>query len=103
MTDDYKRGYGKGYQTGKRSADVAIAAARVEADESVARAERAEAAQGLGKCSDCKHWTREPGCMWGTCVVPQSRYHNREPLWFANNPTIATSCAFGCVLWAKRG
>lgn len=109
-SDDYKRGYSKGYVAGCHRADKAIARARELEADAIARANRAEAGQGLGRCEDCAHWVREPQTAWGHCKPPESRYDAEHGLaiWFGNTTAwgeripIATSAGFGCVLFRAR-
>lgn len=66
-TADYKLGYSRGYAAGTR--DKWDAEARRQRDLSLVaqRAERAEAAAGIGHCDGCTHWDRPEGCAWGYC------------------------------------
>lgn len=84
---------------------------RLAFDRIKARAERAEAAQGLGKCVDCHFYVGETG-HWGYCnfmkaadsypTWPRPWIHltqalGRYPTW-----KMAVSKDFGCVLHAKK-
>ena len=100
---DYARGYAKGRYAGERKSDERANKAEQVAAESVARAERAEAQQGFGKCIDCRNWTwGGNSALWGVCKPPEMRLHNREPLWFRSSGEFTTSRSFGCILFAKR-
>jgi hypothetical protein len=106
MTADYKRGYNKGYNTGTRRSDAALASERERADRAAERAERAESEKGCGHCDECRHWERPDGCSWGYCNVPQQSagtpfgcwaYLEMDPL--AKAARVVTSSRFGCVLF----
>lgn len=108
---DYKSGYAKGYATGRRSLDEIQEKTSKRVDAAIARAERAEAKQGLGKCGDCKYWRRgESGyrhdsVRWGECTPPGAVHANGHPIWFGNgdnNHPITTSDHFGCVMFERR-
>ena len=111
MTSDYKRGYSKGYTTGKRSADASNASERARADQAAERAERAEKQQGLGHCEDCANWRRgnKPqhgweSCAWGICDAPRGA-GTPWGTWSCIDAShrdgvkIQTTPRFGCVLF----
>ncbi len=110
MNKDYQRGYSKGYNTGKRSADALLADERARAEQAVQRSERAEKEQGLGHCEDCKYWRRGDrpangwsSCTWGICDAPRAA----GTPWGAwacldteiRDAKIQTTPRFGCVIF----
>ena len=101
MATDYQRGYTKGYNTGARKLVEARERHLRELDDAIARAERAERAQGLGQCMDCRLWTRKESCKWGECSANGNGVSTKNAnIWIeAPNQPLYTSEAFGCVLW----
>ena len=110
MSDDYKRGYSKGYTTGCKRSDSANARERERADQAAQRAERAEKQQGLGHCEDCAYWKRGGNtpnpqtCAWGICEAPRAA----GTPWGAwacldtrqvGDVNIQTTPRFGCVVF----
>jgi hypothetical protein len=113
QSDDYKRGYSKGYTAGCRRSDPEIAKALEMADHAAKRAERAEKAQGVGHCEDCAYWHQgdKPrhgweSCAWGICRAPRAAgtpwgtwssvdTYRRERM------DIQTTPRFGCVVFMK--
>lgn len=108
MTDEYKRGYAKGYARSGKIISDAYQKFQKELDAAISRAEKSESNQGLGKCLDCAHWEREPrepqSCLWGWCTPPDGQYANKSPIWFRANDgeKICTAESFGCVMFSKR-
>ena len=102
MTSDYARFYSKGYNAGRRRALRFMDTILAEAKRLRERAQRAEAAQGLGSCQNCAHWARNEGCYWGHCLQPRSR--TVETPWFREDraSSIVTQENFGCVLFVDR-
>lgn len=109
MNDDYKRGYGKGYQAGCRRSDAEIARVRDEAKNAATRAENAELQQGIGHCIDCKWWSKGGGgpgweaCSWGKCMVPDAP-GTPYTTWAKadDGARITVMPHFGCVLFIKK-
>lgn len=110
MSDDYERGYSKGYNTGKTSADKRLVEMHDQGKRLAERVERAEKQQGVGHCEDCSHWTRAcPTCAWGYCDAARIK-HAGTPwgTWIrAEGPNhedgrVMTTPRFGCVLFSKR-
>lgn len=104
-SSDYKRGYGKGYNTGKNSADKRLAQMHDEHKQLVERVERAEKQQGLGHCEGCANWQRGcPTCAWGYCNAkraagtPWGTFIRGEDATGADG-RIMTTPRFGCVLF----
>lgn len=110
MTREEKTAYGRGYATGKRSADATLAEQRARADEAARRAEFAESANGVGHCEDCKHWDRGGGgsgwerCSWGVCRVPCAP-GTPHGCWATGDDgkPITTTPRYGCVLFINKG
>ena len=104
MSDDYKRGYAKGYNTRVRLSDEAVARAEDRAMRAVKRAENAEAAT-VGHCDTCTWWERPTGCAWGRCRVPDDSAGSPWGCWVhpasGDREGVITSPKFGCVLWLK--
>lgn len=74
-TDDYKRGYSKGYTTGTTRSDKRLADMHDQQKRLAERVERAEKQQGLGHCEDCAHWTKGcDTCAWGYCNAAALRH-----------------------------
>jgi hypothetical protein len=104
-SDDYKRGYSKGYNAGTRE----IAAVRQRCFEQVedasARAEHAQVAAGIGHCNGCRHWARgSERTLWGLCNASEGAI--RGVPWFRGDDgrsAVTTSERFGCVLFAPKG
>lgn len=108
MSDDYKRGYGKGYHTGKTSADKRLAAMHEEAKQVVERAERCEKQLGWGHCEDCAHYTKGgERCAWGYCSMPRGA-GTPWGTWMkaegadGKNGKLQVAMRFGCVLFKSR-
>lgn len=106
---DYKRGYSKGYATGCRRSDAALAEERTRADLAAERAERAESATSIGHCEHCRHWQRGGGdlpwahtCAWGVCRAPRAA-GTPWGCWATGNEgrpgEVQTTPRFGCVLF----
>lgn len=112
-TEDYKRGYRKGYNTGKKLADEALAREIERATQAAQRAERAEKVQGVGHCCECKYWRQGGGhpswssCAWGICEAPAAAgspwgtYACSESHLKCEH-RIQTTPHFGCVVFMKR-
>ncbi len=75
-----------------------------------ARAERAEAAQGIGKCAGCRFFTAHTP-HWGFCNITKAM--EKHPAWpmpwaqiqradFKTEPFLSVSNTFGCVLFAVK-
>jgi len=106
-SDDYRRGYQKGYAAGTRDRGDREWSAYRAAAQASKRAERAEAGQGLGRCDGCRWYQPEDGCKWGWCGRP----------WRVDSATadpdmirpvfarvdgpgrLMVTSSFGCVLW----
>lgn len=107
---EYKRGYSKGYITGMKRSDAALAAAEDKAKRAAQRAEMAEKSMGLGHCEDCAHWFRgggSPGassCAWGHCKSPAGA-GTPWGAWMRigdGDIPIVTTPRFGCVLFVSK-
>lgn len=108
-TREEKNAYSRGYATGKRSADAALAEQRARADDAARRAEFAEGANGVGHCEDCKHWDRGGGragwenCAWGDCRAPRAPGTPWGCWMHADDgKPISTTPRFGCVLFLAK-
>jgi len=110
-TSDYSRGYNKGYSTGSKRSDEALARERERADQAVQRAERAEKERGLGHCEDCKYWRRgdaprhgRESSAWGICDAPRAA-GTPWGTWACSDSAhrdqsrIETTPRFGCVVF----
>lgn len=113
QSPDYMRGYQAGRNARDRTAFARAESARKDALAVAQRAERAEAAAGIGHCDGCAHWTRPDGCSWGFCEA--SRIPGSPWGCWAQGPRvqigdhhdqgrISTTPKFGCVMFmAKTG
>lgn len=110
VTPDYKRGYSKGYNTGRGDTSKIEMRHWEECQAVAERAERAEAAAGLGHCDECRHWERAcPVCAWGYCNA--SKQAGSPWGCWAQGPSIgdgrdlgriSTTPKFGCVMFAVK-
>jgi hypothetical protein len=106
---DYKQGYTKGYNTGRKETAELDRKYRDREMQLAVRTERAESDHGIGHCEGCKHWEKpRPEAQWGLCNAPQSPgspwgcwaqgpYDNK---W--DRGLISTSPRFGCVLFSAK-
>lgn len=109
-SDDYKRGYSKGYQSGCRRNDANIAEANARAEQAAKRAERAEAQHGVGHCESCAFWKRGGDslsahmCAWGECRVPNPCAGTPWGSWARESDArpLITTPRFGCLLFNPR-
>lgn len=106
---DYKRGYGSGYNTGRGDQSKIEQRHQAELLAVAQRAERAEAAGGIGHCEDCAHWRRpKPEYAWGNCLAqkapgtPYGCWAQAEEAGTYKNVMVSTSPRFGCVLFLRR-
>jgi hypothetical protein len=105
QTTDYKRGYSKGYNTGRGEQSEIERQHQAEMLAVAQRAERAESAAGIGHCMDCAHWKRKsPTYAWGICTAgrqPGTPYGTwAQADTGGTNP--ATTSHFGCVLFLRK-
>lgn len=108
-TPDYKRGYSKGYTTGRGEQSAIEQRHRAELLAVAERAERAETASGVGHCEDCQHWQKpQISYAWGHCTVgqapgtPYGCWAQAEEAETYRTVRISTSPRFGCVLFLSR-
>lgn len=106
---DYKRGYGKGYTTGRGDQSKIEQRHQDELFAVAQRAERAEIASGVGHCEDCAHWKKlSASHAWGICTVPKAPgtpygcWAQAEDPATRRTVQISTSPTFGCVLFLSR-
>lgn len=109
MSSDYKRGYGKGYNTGRGEQSVIERRHQAELLAVAQRAERAEAAAGIGHCENCRHWKkRSPSHAWGDCTAPRAPGTPYGTWIQGEDPDtrrialVSTSPRFGCVLFVQH-
>jgi hypothetical protein len=107
VTDDYKRGYSKGYATGRGDQSKIEQRHYAEVQAVAVRAERAETASGIGHCENCTHWRKpDPSYAWGNCTAtrapgtPWGCWAQAEDVTTRHTVQISTSPRFGCVLFA---
>ncbi|MBI4695515.1 MAG: high-potential iron-sulfur protein [Gammaproteobacteria bacterium] len=100
-SDDYGRGYSKGYAAGRKRSDKELNYLRNAARLASARAYRAEKAEPYGHCEDCGFWMRGiDRIAWGTCTV-HAQPKVAGDLWESSRDgkPITTSRKFGCLLF----
>mgnify|MGYP001574838203 CR=1 FL=1 len=107
MSDDYKLGYSKGYNTGKISADARLREMHLESLQVAERAERAEKQLGWGHCEDCANYTKGgENCAWGYCNTHRGagtpwgtwiRGENKD----GSQGRVAVAMRFGCILFKR--
>lgn len=109
QTPEYKRGYANGYNARNRGKWAIEQQHHAETLAVAQRAERAEAAAGIGHCEDCQHWSRPaPTCAWGNCMAgkapgtPFGCWAQAEETGTHRVVQISTSPRFGCVLFLGR-
>lgn len=102
------------YQRGRNAALAKLFGLREAYNKAFAtireRAERAEAAQGLGKCADCKFFDAHT-THWGFCNMEKAMANHpgwptpwaqiQRPDW-KSEPKLSVSNLFGCVLFSVR-
>lgn len=104
---DYKQGYTKGYNTGRKETGELHRKYHDENLLAAQRAERAEAGAGIGHCDGCANWVRPaPSYAWGYCNAsraagsPWGCWAQAPELEGARDKgRITTSPKFGCVLF----
>lgn len=107
-----KRAYARGYNAGTKIREASREADRQVMTSLIERAQRAEAAAGLGCCANCQHWQRESvRTKWGECHSRNLKGNKPWPWpWFRLDvdmptkqlPLPFTSEDFGCVLFMSR-
>lgn len=109
QTPEYKRGYSNGYQKGRGDQLKIEQRHQAELSAVAQRAERAEAASGIGHCENCQHWVKlQPSYSWGNCMATKAA-GTPYGCWAQVNEQsthrvvqISTSPQFGCVLFVAK-
>lgn len=104
---EYKRGYGRGYNTSIRR----VQEIRRKYSAAFQRL-RDLTSSGYGNCEQCSFWRREVNCKWGFCDM--TRANEQHPDWPApwahidcwkpacGGPSrLCTHAQFGCVNFTR--
>ena len=104
MTPEEHRAYNRGYGAGKRFAEDKSHEKRLLGlcKTYRARAERAEAGLGLGRCDQCAHWKRERQAFWGYCGFTETIQEFDQPWRGDPDQRIATKENFGCIRFEPK-